>query len=148
MAHLVPVAVAAVLAGGMDLFFVRAAWLHWTGSDRAPDISYGYSWNPSVVRGHERGIVALAAWAVCLTVGVAAGVAAEDVAGLALVHVSAIFILGSLPWTALHLTIAWFNWPKALVPPHRRGESGSVTEWWRQRGQRAARDKGRDPDGR
>ncbi|MEU0169752.1 hypothetical protein ABZ214_30630 [Streptomyces iakyrus] len=147
MAHLVPDAagaVAAVLAGGMDLFFVRAAWLHWTGSDRAPDISYGYSWNPSAVRGHERGIVALAASVVCLTVGVAVGAAAQGVAGLALVHVSAIFILASLPWTALHLTIAYFNWPKALVPPHRRGESGSVTEWWRQR---AARDKDRDPDG-
>ncbi|MFF8397570.1 hypothetical protein [Streptomyces sp. NPDC016172] len=145
MAHLVPVAVAAVLAGGMDLFLVRAAWLHWTGSDRAPDISYGYSWNPSVVRGHERGIVALAASVVCLTVGIAAATAAEDVSGIALVHVSAILILGSLPWTALHLTIAWFNWPKALVPPHRRRESGSVTEWWRQR---AARDKGRGRDGR
>ncbi|MER5831792.1 hypothetical protein ABT116_13375 [Streptomyces sp. NPDC002130] len=144
MAHLVPDAVAAVLAGGTDLFLVRAAWLHWTGSDRAPDISYGYSLNPSVVRGHERGIVALAAWAVCLTVGVAAGTAAEGAAGLALVHVAAIFTLGSLPWMALHLTIAWFNWPKALVPPHRRGETGSVTEWWRQR---ATRDKGADGGG-
>ncbi|AMW11008.1 hypothetical protein A4E84_16715 [Streptomyces qaidamensis] len=145
MAHLVPVALAAVLAGGVDLFPVRAAWLHWTGSDRAPDIMYGYSWNPSAVRGHERGIVTLAASAVCLKAGVATAAAAEGVAGIAPVHVGAIFILGSLPWTALHLTIAWFNWPKALVPPHRRGESGSVTEWWRQR---AARDKGRGPDGR
>jgi hypothetical protein len=89
--------------------------------------------------------VALAACAVCLAVGLAAATAAEDVAGHAPVHVSAIFILGSLPWTALHLTIAWFNWPKALVPPHRRGESGSVTEWWRQR---AARAKGRGRGGR
>ncbi|MER7478632.1 hypothetical protein ABTX60_13390 [Streptomyces sp. NPDC126510] len=145
MAHLVPDAVAAVLAGGMDLFFIRAAWLHWTGSDRAPDLLFGYSLNPSVWRGHERGIVALAAWAVCLTVGVATATAAGDVAGLALVNVGATLIFGSLPWMALHLTIAWFNWPKALVPPHRRGESGSVTEWWRQR---AARDKGRRRDGR
>jgi hypothetical protein len=145
VAHLVPDAVAAVLAGGVDLFLVRSAWLHWTGSDRAPDISVGYSSNPSVVSGHERGIVALAASAVCLTVGVAAATAAEDVAGMALVHVSALFILGSLPWAALHLTIAWFNWPKALVPPRRRGESGSVTEWWRQR---AEPDKGRGRDGR
>ncbi|MFC8141531.1 hypothetical protein ACFUKV_07150 [Streptomyces paradoxus] len=45
----------------------------------------------------------------------------------------------------LHLTIAWFNWPKALVPPHRRGATGSVTEWWRQR---AAGDKGRGREGR
>ncbi|MFJ4081094.1 hypothetical protein ACIP17_24015 [Streptomyces iakyrus] len=87
---------------------------------------------------------ALAASAVCIAVGVAVGAAAQGVAGLALVRVGAIFILGSLPWTALHLTIAYFNWPKALVPPHRRGESGSVTEWWRQR---AARDKSRGADG-
>ncbi|WP_033312124.1 hypothetical protein RFN58_18325 [Streptomyces iakyrus] len=120
MAHLVPDVVAAVFAGGINLFLVRAARLHWTRSDRAPDIMYGYSWNPSVVSGHERGIVALAAWAVCLTVGVAAGTAAKGAAGPALVHVAAIFTLGSLPWTALHLTIAYFNWPKALVPPHRR----------------------------
>ncbi|MFI8892163.1 hypothetical protein [Streptomyces paradoxus] len=144
MAHLVPDVVAAVFAGGINLFLVRAAWLHWTRSDRAPDIMYGYSWNPSVVSGHERGIVALAAWAVCLTVGVAAGAAAKGAAGLALVHVAAIFTLGSLPWMALHLTIAYFNWPKALVPPHRRGETGSVTEWWRQR---ATRDKGADRGG-
>ncbi|MFE8962957.1 hypothetical protein [Streptomyces iakyrus] len=50
---------------------------------------------------------ALAASAVCLTVGVAVGAAARGVAGLALVRVGAIFILGSLPWTALHLTIAY-----------------------------------------
>ncbi|MEU3888035.1 hypothetical protein [Streptomyces sp. NPDC029041] len=145
MAPFVSEAVAAVLAGGTDLFLARAAWLHWTGSDRAPDLLFGYSLNPSVIRGHERGIVPLAAFAVCLTVGVAAATAAKGAAGLALVHVSGVFILGSIPWTALHLTIAWFNWPKALVPPHRRGESGSVTEWWRQR---AAGDKGRGRDAR
>ncbi|MEU3930558.1 hypothetical protein AB0E85_00625 [Streptomyces sp. NPDC029044] len=144
MAHLIPDAVAVVLAGGTDLLLVRAAWLHWTGSDRAPDVMLGYSWNPSVVSGHERGIVALAASALCLTGGVAAIDAAKGGAGLALVHIGAIFILGSIPWMALHLAIAWFNWPKALVPPHRRGETGSVTEWWQQR---AARDKSTDRGG-
>ncbi|MFD5339385.1 hypothetical protein [Streptomyces hawaiiensis] len=148
MAHLVPDAFAAILAGGMNLFFVRAAWLHWIGSGRAPDIQYGYSLNPSVVRGHERGIVALAAFLVCLTIGVAVGIAAPQGAGMWVVHVGAVFVLGSLPWMVLHMTIAWFNWPKALVPPHRRGETGSVTEWWRHRGQRAARGKGRGRGGR
>ncbi|MET9865826.1 hypothetical protein ABZZ16_06390 [Streptomyces sp. NPDC006386] len=149
MAHLVPDTVAAVVAGGMNVFLVRAAWLHWTGSGRAPDIPFGYSWNPSVVRGHERGIVALAAWLVCLTVAVAAIAVAADGAGPAAFDVGAVFLLGSYPWLLLHVTIAWFNWPKVLVPPHMRGETGSVTEWWRhRRGRRAPRDKGRDRDGR
>ncbi|MFJ5733481.1 hypothetical protein [Streptomyces paradoxus] len=43
---LISVAVA-VLAGGMDLFHGRAARLHWTGSDRAPAVTYGYSWEPA-----------------------------------------------------------------------------------------------------
>ncbi|MFD5158889.1 hypothetical protein ACFWMJ_12570 [Streptomyces hawaiiensis] len=76
-----------------------------------------------------------------MTIGIAVAVA-SDGAGIAMVNVGAIFILGSPPLLVLHLTIAWFNWPKALVPPHRRGETGSVIEWWRGRGQRAPRDKG------
>ncbi|MDT0464328.1 hypothetical protein [Streptomyces gibsoniae] len=54
---------------------------------------------------------------------------------------------------ALHGTIAWFNRPTFLVPPHLRGETGSVTEWWHhRRGLRAELKKaarrdarGRDP---
>nr|WP_202458144.1 hypothetical protein [Streptomyces sp. SID5464] len=138
---MVPGIFAAVFAGALNLFFVRAAWLHWTGSGRAPDLHVGYSWNPSVVEGHERGIVPLAASFVCMTIGITA-TAASDGAGMALVQVGAIFVLGSLPLLVLHVTIAWFNWPKVLVPPHRRGETGSVTEWWRDRRRRAPHDKG------
>ncbi|MFI6855902.1 hypothetical protein [Streptomyces sp. NPDC050416] len=148
MADLVPDIVAAVLLGGMNLWFVRAAWLHWTGSGRAPDVVVGYSLNPSVGRGHERGIVALAAWLLCLTISIAAATAASNGAGPVVVHVGATFLVASFCWLVLHVTIAWFNWPKALVPPHRRGETGSVTEWWRQRGQYALRDKGRGRGGR
>ncbi|MFJ8593731.1 hypothetical protein [Streptomyces sp. NPDC093598] len=142
MANLVPGVLAAVFAGAMNLFFVRAAWLHWIGSGRAPDMLFGYSMNPSVVRGHERGIVPLAAWMVCMTFGTVAAVAASNGAGLVVVDIGAIFTFGSLPLLVLHVTIAWFNWPKVLVPPHMRGETGSVTEWWRGRGQRASRGKG------
>lgn len=126
----------------VSLFFVRAAWLHWTGSERAPAMrTYRYSTNPSVVSGHERGVVALAAWLVCMTIGVvaAAAAAAAGGAGTTVEAVGAFFVLGSFPLLMLHATIAWFNRPAFLVPPHRRGETGSVTEWWRhRRGLRAA----------
>ncbi|MFD1272626.1 hypothetical protein ACFQ51_14625 [Streptomyces kaempferi] len=79
----------------VSLFSVRAAWLHWTDSDRAPDAAtHRYSTDPSA---------------------------------------SACFTLGSFPLLMLHATIAWFSWPKFSVPPHRRSETGSVIEWWRDR---------------
>ncbi|MFF5980798.1 hypothetical protein ACFY78_18325 [Streptomyces olindensis] len=140
MAHLVPGILAAVFAGALNLFFVRAAWLHWTGSGRAPDLYLGYSWNPSVVEGHERGIVPFTAAGVCMTIGIAVTAASDG--EIAMVNAGVILILCSPPLLVLHLAIAWFNWPKVLVPPHRRGETGSVIEWWRGRGQRAPRDKG------
>ncbi|WP_328536692.1 hypothetical protein [Streptomyces sp. NBC_00344] len=123
-----------VLMGALSLFSVWAAWLHWTGSDRAPDLSgYRYSANPSVISGHERGVVALAGWVVCMTLGIVAVGAAAGGAGPVADVVGGCLVLGSLPLLALHATIAWFNWPKFLVPPHRRGETGSVVGWWRQR---------------
>ncbi|MEU4093155.1 hypothetical protein [Streptomyces sp. NPDC026673] len=118
----------------VSLFSVRAAWLHWTGSERAPAMrTYRYTRNPSVIRGHERGVVALAAWLVCMTIGIVASAAASGGAGPSVEAVGAFFVLGSFPLLMLHATIAWFNRPKFLVPPHRRGETGSVTEWWRHR---------------
>ncbi|MFG2477331.1 hypothetical protein [Streptomyces fagopyri] len=119
-----------LLMVALSLFSVRAAWLHWVDSDRAPDVDmYRYSTNPSVIRGHERGIVAFAGWVVSMTIGIAA-IAATGGVGPAGEEVGAFFILGSFPLLMLHATIAWFNWPKFLVPPHRRGETGSVIEWW------------------
>ncbi|WP_432175257.1 hypothetical protein [Streptomyces sp. Tue6028] len=118
----------------VSAFSVRVAWLHWTGSDRAPDVAmYRYSTNPSVIEGHERGVVALAGWVVFMTLGLVAAGAAAAGAGPAVDVIGACFVLGSLPLLALHATIAWFNWPKVLVPPHRRHETGSVTDWWRHR---------------
>ncbi|MEV6022521.1 hypothetical protein [Streptomyces sp. NPDC052036] len=120
-----------VVIAALSVFSVRTAWLHWTGSDRAPHRGTDrYSANPSVIRGHERGIVALAGWLTCLTIGMAtAGVAPGSDVGA----VGFFFVLGSILLLALHGTIAWFNRPKFLVPPHLRGETGSVTEWWRHR---------------
>ncbi|MFJ5219738.1 hypothetical protein ACIP98_34200 [Streptomyces sp. NPDC088354] len=117
----------------MSLFSVRAAWLHWADSDRAPvAATHWSSTNPSVIRGHQRGIVALAGWLVSMTIGIVAATAAGG-AGPAVEEVGAFFILGSFPLLMLHATIAWFNRPKFLVPPHRRSETGSVIEWRRHR---------------
>ncbi|WP_330458382.1 hypothetical protein OIB37_16645 [Streptomyces sp. NBC_00820] len=118
--------VALVVVGGC-LVLARAAWLHWTGSERAPDLSTSWtSASPSVARGHERGVVALAAWLLGLTVGIVVAAAGAEVAG-------GVVLLGSFPLLVCHATIAWFNRPRFLVPPHRRGETGSVVEWWRLR---------------
>ncbi|MFD3502538.1 hypothetical protein ACFWWT_27905 [Streptomyces sp. NPDC058676] len=120
-----------VLLVGVSMICVWAAWLHWTDSDRAPEIpAYRLSQSPSVVRGHERGVVALAGWLVCMTTG---GIIGALGAGPVHDLVTASFILGSFPLLMLHATITWFNRPKFLVPPHRRDETGSVTEWWRRR---------------
>ncbi|MET8950613.1 hypothetical protein ACWEO4_31785 [Streptomyces sp. NPDC004393] len=120
-----------VFMAALSVFFVRAAWLHWTGSDRAPRRRTArFSADPSVIRGHERGVVPLAGWLTCLTIGMAtAGLAPGSDVGA----VGFFFVLGSFPLLALHSTIAWFNRPKFLVPPHLRDETGSVTEWWRHR---------------
>jgi hypothetical protein len=46
---------------GASTMLVRAAWLHWTDSDRAPAMTTNrYSSDPSVIRGHERGVVPFA----------------------------------------------------------------------------------------
>ncbi|MDT0470174.1 hypothetical protein [Streptomyces gibsoniae] len=115
---------------GCSAVLVRVAWLHWTDSDRAPGLrTYRYSSNPSVIRGHERGIVPLAGWLTALSLAmplVLSGVEPVVAAG-------GLLILGSFLLLAAHTTIAWFNWPKALVPPHRRQEAGSVVEWFRER---------------
>jgi hypothetical protein len=115
-----------------SVFFVRAAWLHWTDSDRAPNLRTPlYPTNPSVLRGYERGVVAFAGWLMSMTIGGIAGAAtAAGGSGPAVEAVGTFFILGSFPLLLLHTTITWFNWPKFLVPPHRRSETGSAIEWW------------------
>ncbi|MFI7499127.1 hypothetical protein ACIBVL_11540 [Streptomyces sp. NPDC049687] len=119
---------------GCSAGMVRAAWLHWTGSERAPALpATWYSTNPSVIRGHERGIVALAGWLTVFSAGVLLFLSGVE----PVVLTGAIVMLGSFLLLAVHATIAWFNWPKALVPPHRRQEVGSVVEWFRQRASRS-----------
>ncbi|MFJ3339446.1 hypothetical protein [Streptomyces sp. NPDC086766] len=120
-----------------SVVMVRVAWLHWTHSDRAPALrTYRYSSNPSVIRGHERGIVPLAAWLTALS-----GAMPLVLTGVrSLVVTGALLIVGSFLLLTAHVTIAWFNWPKVLVPPHRRQETGSVVEWFRRgKSQRCAR---------
>jgi hypothetical protein len=109
------------------------ARLHWVHPERAPAMgAYRYSSNPSVIRGHERGIVPLAGWLTALSLGMLLAPTGVE----PLVMTSAVLILGSFLLLIAHATIAWFNWPKVLVPPHRRREVGSVVEWFRERKQR------------
>ncbi|MET7287915.1 hypothetical protein [Streptomyces sp. NPDC005573] len=118
---------ALLLWGGACAFFVRAAWLHWTDPERAPALDMSrFASDPAVVRGHERGVVAFAGWLAGMTLGGVALVAGADLVG-------SLLVVGSLPLLAAHATITWFNRPRFLVPPHRRGETGSVVAWWRRR---------------
>jgi len=116
-----------LLMAGMSVLLVRAAWLHWIDSDRAPDLVSPRSSNPAVIAGHERGVVALAGWLTFMTLGsLLTTFTATAPVGAGLFAASFLLLL-------MHFSIAWFNWPKLLVPPHRRRETGSIIEWWRHR---------------
>ena len=111
---------------GLTIRSVYSAWLHWTGSPRAPR-SVTRSGRSEVARGHERGAVPLAAFFVLLTAGI---FAIRLGAGPA----TAVVLLGAgIFFLALHWTIVWFNWPKFLVPRARRDEVGTITESLRHR---------------
>jgi hypothetical protein len=117
-----------LVLAAMSVACVRAAWLHWTDPDRAPSITTTpCSTNPSVIRGHERGIVPLAVWVVSLTIGGIA--AAVGDASPAATMVEVLFVLGSLPLLMLHGTIAWFNRPKFLRVIPYWDATRSVPAW-------------------
>lgn len=50
----------------------------------------------------------------------------------AAVYVSAGLMM--LSWL-LVVAVAWFNWPKVLVPPHLRSDVGLISNWWLKRRQ-------------
>jgi hypothetical protein len=125
--------------GAGDAVFIRAAWLSWSHPDRAPNIGPTRSSNPSVQRGHERGILAFALF--WLFMGLF--LVLITVNGLGLAEAGQPTLLGkilgiscltaSLGFCVLHQTVAWFNRPTFLAPPHRRDEIGSIVEWRRHR---------------
>jgi hypothetical protein len=72
--------------------------------------------------------------ALCLTGGFLAG----WFDGVTMVTGGVLVGLGALTFAlgfGLHVTILWFNRPRFLVPPHLRGEPGTVIESWRHRGE-------------
>jgi hypothetical protein len=108
----------------MSAFSVWSAWLHWIDSDRAPAMASPRASDPAVIAGHERGVVALAGWMVVMTLSILLATLTPAAAvGAGLFGASFVLLL-------MHFSIAWFNRPKFLVPPHRRGETGSIIEWW------------------
>ena len=121
---------------GLTTLFVRMAWLLWFHPERAPQIRLTRSSNPSVNRGHERGILPFVGFPVFLTVMIVAIFASRSLTGTAST-VAALIGGACIPAFLLslvaHATVAWFNWPKFLAPPHLRDETGSITEWWRHR---------------
>ncbi|WP_042400366.1 hypothetical protein [Streptacidiphilus carbonis] len=113
----------------MSVFMVRAAWLHWIDSDRAPEMPGVRTTNPSVIRGHERGIVPLAGWLALTNASILIGlINSQATTGVALVLLFSSFVM-----LLLHASVAWFNWPKFLVPPHLRHDTGSIVEWYEHR---------------
>lgn len=54
-----------------------------------------------------------------------------------------VIIFGLMGFSVSVLTVAWFNRPKFLVPPHRRAEIGLVNGWLRRRGVSRRRGGGR-----
>lgn len=117
-------------------YMLRAAWLSWRHPERAPRLQLTRSSNPSVIRGHERGVLPFAGFMFFLT---ALLIVAPIVSALAaernlVVKVAAGACLAGLMLSLLlHASVAWFNWPKFLVPPHLRADTGSVAEWHRHR---------------
>lgn len=120
----------------LTVFFARMAWLQWFHPERAPQIRMTRSANPTVIRGHARGILPFVGFPVFLTVLIVAASVSSALTGTA--NTVAVLIAGAcipafLLSLAAHATVAWFNWPKFLAPPHLRDETGSVTEWRRHR---------------
>lgn len=120
----------------LAVLMARVAWLLWFRPERAPWIRLTRSSNPSVIRGHARGILPFVGFPVFLTVMVFAVFASGVLTGTAstvATLVGGACIPAFLLSLVAHATVAWFNWPKFLAPPHLRNETGSVTEWWRRR---------------
>ncbi|MCX4744339.1 hypothetical protein OG455_02215 [Kitasatospora sp. NBC_01287] len=122
-------------------FLLRAAWLSWRHPLRAPRLRLTKSSDPAVIRGHERGIVPFAAGWALMPLLVVDGTVDDGLGGVtgAVAALTALLsLVGFLLGMVLHATIAWFNRPRLLVPPHRRDETGSLVEWFHHRRESAA----------
>ncbi|MEY9965332.1 putative membrane protein [Streptacidiphilus sp. MAP12-16] len=111
----------------MTVFMARVAWLYWFHPDRAPRINLTKSSDPSVIRGHVRGILPFVGFPLGLTVLFPAILASTLVTGTShtvFTLIAGACIPGFMLSLAAHATVAWFNWPKFLAPPHLRDETG------------------------
>ncbi|MFJ9775417.1 hypothetical protein ACIRVF_29885 [Kitasatospora sp. NPDC101157] len=125
----------------VDFTFVRAAWLSWHHPARAPRMTFARSSDPSVRRGHERGVVPFAGGFLLLTVMMFDVFIANSWTGTPKVVAAvivAVSMVGFMLGLLLHLTVVWFNWPRFLVPPSLRGDVGVFVERARHRRELAA----------
>jgi hypothetical protein len=126
----------AIFIIGSSAFLTRTAWIHWFRPERARRVLLTKSSDPSLIRGHERGIVPFALAFDSLAVAILAASIGHGWTGTASVVITAILITGAsgfLIFLILHGTVVWFNWPGLLVPPHLRDDVGTIPEWWRWR---------------
>ncbi|MEY9842474.1 hypothetical protein [Streptacidiphilus sp. EB103A] len=134
--NIIVAALAWLLFLSITMFFARVAWLIWFHPERVPSIRLTRSSDPSVIRGHARGVLPFVGFPLSLTVMLTAIFAGSLLTGEASKVVTLIggaCVPGLLLSVAAHSTVAWFNWPKFLAPPHLRDETGSIVEWFRHR---------------
>lgn len=125
-----------LVVAAMAVFFTWAAWVFWHHPERAPRMRLTKSSDPSVIRGHERGVVPFAGFVVGITVMMGDVSVGHSWTGTPLEVVKVIGIIAlttSMLSICCQAAVAWFNRPKFLVPHRLRDEAGSVTEWWRWR---------------
>lgn len=125
----------------VDVTFVRAAWLSWRHPARAPRMTFTRSSDPSVRRGHERGVVPFAGGFLLLTVMMFDVFIANSWTGtpkLVAALIAAVSMVGFMLGLLLHFTVVWFNRPRFLVPPNLRADVGVFVEWVRHRRELAA----------
>jgi hypothetical protein len=135
-AYYVAAAAVTVLCAGC---FLRSGIQQWNGKGRPVSRWLGNGLMDDQTRaGYDRGSVVLGVMSACFTVlfgGAAVAGLPRQGAATAEIVVFVMAIAGILITVVAFLGIMWFNHPKFLVPPHLRGQPGSLAgrrqEKWR-----------------
>jgi hypothetical protein len=125
-AYYVTAAITALCA----VWFLRSGIQQWHGKGRPASywLQNGLM-DDQTQAGYDRGSVVLGVMSACFTVllgGAAVAGLPRHSAPAAEIAVFVVAIAGILITVAAFLGIMWFNQPKFLVPPHLRGQPGSL----------------------